>query len=212
MATPLARLTAGLCLFTLLASCGSLEARRTGFLSDYSKLRQENEDVWRWVSDTWDPTDYSGVIIDRVSVRLTKEKEDELSDEQLDELTTHWRQVLLKTFGKHFHVVDNFGAGVLRVRVAITDVLASRPLSSVITPSRLLLGTGLGGAAMEGELVDTATGEQIAAVVQVRKGKRVDTSGLTWVADGKTAMDVWCERADATLTAARERARSQRRD
>ncbi len=206
------KLLASLTFLTILIGCGSLEARRTGFLSDYSKLRQENEDVWRWVSETWDPADYSAVIIDRVKVRLTQEKEDELSDAQLDELTSYWQEVLTKTFGKHFHIVDKSGDAVLRVRVAITDVLASRPLSSVITPSRLLLGTGLGGAAMEGELVDTASGQQIGAVVQVRKGKRIDTSGLTWVADGKTAMDVWCERADATLTAARERADSQRRD
>jgi len=210
MATASIALAASLSAFTLLASCGSLEARRTGFLSDYSKLKQENEDVWRWVSDSWNPADYRGVIIDRVSIRLTEEKEDELSDEQLDELTLYWREVLEKTFAKHFAIVNRFGPGILRVRVAMTDVLASRPLSSVITPSRLLLGTGLGGAAMEGELIDTATSEQIGAVVQVRKGKRVDTSGFTWVADGKAAMDVWCERADATLTAARERASGQR--
>jgi len=39
-------------------------------------------------------------------------------------------------------------------------------------PQASLMGAGVGGAAMEAELVDSVTGKQIGAVIESRKGSR----------------------------------------
>ena len=58
---------------TLLAlGCApSMRARRTGFLSDYSRLNKIDDDVWRWVDPYWDPRVSKGII---VRVRVINEE------------------------------------------------------------------------------------------------------------------------------------------
>ena len=59
---------------------------------------------------------------------------------------------------------------------------------------------GLGHMSMEGEVIDTETGEQIAAVIQTRKGSAISFEGLKEWSSVEAAIDEWakelCRRID----------------
>jgi hypothetical protein len=93
---------------------------------------------------------------------------------------------------------------VARFRLAITDLDKSSPVLNAI-PQTKLVGTGLGGASMEGELLDSVTGEQIAAVVQSQVGKRLSLEGLSKWGDAKAVIDDWAETFVERLDEARKR-------
>lgn len=77
--------------------------------------------------------------------------------------------------------------------IAVTDIESSTPALNVLPQTRLS-GTGLGGASMEAELLDSQTGEQIGALVEGQKGSRVSLAGLEKWGDAKSVMDDWAER------------------
>jgi hypothetical protein len=81
---------------------------------------------------------------------------------------------------------------VARIRVALTDIKETGALN--ILPQASLLGAGIGGAAMEAEVVDSLTGRQIGAVVESRKGSRVPFSNLGDWGTAKGVMDYWANR------------------
>jgi len=56
-----------------------------------------------------------------------------------------------------------------------------------------ITGAGLGGAAMEGEMVDSMTGEQIAAASRWGSGSRILRAGFTHTGDAKILMDRWAK-------------------
>ena len=64
------------------------------------------------------------------------------------------------------------GPGVMRLRAAITDVQLTWPTYH-IDPRLQTLVIGLGGASMEGEALDSQTGERVLAVVDSRRGGRL---------------------------------------
>ena len=86
-------------------------------------------------------------------------------------------------------VVYQAGTGVARIRVALTDIQETSALN--VLPQASLLGAGIGGAAMEAEVIDSVTGKQIGAVVEARKGSRVPFSNLGDWGTAKGVMDHW---------------------
>lgn len=100
--------------------------------------------------------------------------------------------------GQGLGVVDRPGVGVARVRLALTDVAKSTWWQKIHPASRMT-GAGTGGAAMEGEVIDSVTGEQVAAIVQAGQGNQFDFSAFSTLADVKNAIDAWAEQAGARL-------------
>ena len=47
---------------------------------------------------------------------------------------------------------------------------------------------------MEGEVIDSQTGEQIGAVIQTQKGSRLSLAGVKKWGDAKAVMDEWAKR------------------
>jgi hypothetical protein len=81
-------------------------------------------------------------------------------------------------------------SAVAKIRIAFTNIEQSYPLLNAI-PHTMLVGAVLGGALMEAEVADSVTGEQIAAVVQAQKGKKLSLEGLSKWGNAKTVMDDW---------------------
>jgi hypothetical protein len=63
-----------------------------------------------------------------------------------------------------------------------------------VVPTANIIGIGLGGASMEAEVVDSLTGEQIGAVIESQKGKRLSLKGLSKWGDAKAVMNGWAKR------------------
>ncbi len=180
-----------------ISGCGTTpETARTGFLKDYSKLtpHPEEEGRFRYINPKMNVGNYSKFIVDPVVLQLSKEgKEAEIDQEDLNEQVTFFHGKILEELGKDYQIVNKPGKGVARIRVAITHIDKTNPALN-IHPGTKLTGAGLGGAGMEGELIDSVTGETIGSVIDFQMGSRLSlAAGLTWFGHAQAVMEDWAE-------------------
>lgn len=181
-----------------LAGCASEPTARVGFLSDYSKLGPSPFPDARGAQSYFNPDkplgQYSAFIVEPVQVILSPQAEQrDLEPAKLNELAAYFRnQVIAELEASQYAVVGAPGAGTIRVRAALTDVEPANPLLN-IHPAMIVSGVGLGGASMEAELLDSQTGEVVAAVVDTQKGSR-GFDGLTKYGNAEDVIDRWAKR------------------
>jgi hypothetical protein len=201
-------------------SCTSTrQMRRTttsGFLRDYSQLRTGRNDqaqlVYikpgvRWAS-------YNKILIDPITVYAVPGNPlAKLPRDQLNALAGYLHATLGEQLSQHHQLVKEAGPGVLRLRVAITEAGAGKPVMGVIsslTPPGLALstlktvatgqGTGTGSARVEMELQDALTRQRLAAGVDAQAGNKRDFFGNfnKWD-DAQDAFDGWAVKLNKRL-------------
>lgn len=171
------------------------EQEHTGFISDYSTLQRVADNAYRFTSPK--AKDYSSFMIDGPAMlfeRDTADEERQFTDEELDELAAYFRDRLRKALTDNggYRVVDNPGPGVATIRIGITAL--DRTVGALnVTLYTKVTGAGLGGAAMEGEMVDSISHEQLAAAVQWGSGSRVLRAGFTKLGDAKLQINRWTD-------------------
>ena len=186
------------------SGCGGVEQSRTGFLSDYSRLETVSNESYRYV-DERAVDKYSSFIVDEVKVHfftgasaVKAKSEGKITAQDLKDLTNYFHSAIVKAISDSGHkVVYQAGPGVARIRVALTDIKETGALN--VLPQASLLGAGIGGAAMEAEVIDSVTGKQISAVVEARKGSRIPFSNLGDWGTAKGVMDHWANRLKERL-------------
>lgn len=188
------------CLMLIQCGCGSKSAAKTGFLSNYSHLKEESDTSLRYINEGA-LARYSSFIVDPVDVHYHSgsKSKGKLTEEQIKDLTGYMHSKILEAFrnaGKG--IAYRPAPGVARIRVALTDINPSS-WASLVPQTRLILGTGLGGASMEAEIVDSMTGEQIGAVVESKLGSRIPFTELGKWDSAKAAMDSWGKRLQERL-------------
>jgi len=164
--------------------CGGGGAAKTGFLSDYSRLRKESNTTLRNVNQRA-LANYSGFIVDPVKVHFYKgskavehRTKGKLTQQKVTDLTNYFHTMIVKAVEDSGNrVAYQPAAGVARIRVALTDIDRSS-LISLMPQAKLVAGAGIGGASMEAEIVDSMTGEQIGAVVESKKGSKIPFANL----------------------------------
>jgi Protein of unknown function (DUF3313) len=185
------RSAATLCLLAVLGACASRpEAKPSGFLSDYSRLEKVDAHRMWYVSPRL--AEYDSFIVDPVVFRAPPET---LTPEQRAEVAEYFhRRVedLLKDRG--LAVTSAPHEGIARVSFALTDIARSTWWMK-IHPGMRASGAGTGGAAMEAEIVDSVTGEQLLAAVQSSFGQQFDITAFSTAADVKSAIDKWAVQA-----------------
>ena len=162
-----------------------------GFLSDYSKLEMVEQGKINYIGDRLG--EYDSFIIDPIVVLFRQDVEDrEFSDEEIERLKAYFVEQMTEQLTKRngYAVVTDPGPGVARFRIGLTEVEETIGVMNVSIYTKVT-GLGLGGASAEGELVDSVTGEQLAAVVRWGTGSRVLKAGLTRMGDAKIAIDKW---------------------
>ena len=177
---------------SMAAGCATVQdPGRTGFLSDYSKLKEIAEN--HLVYDSGNLGDYSKFIIEPVAMLYRQAKEKQVfTDEELENLQTHFatkvREALTEDDG--YQVVEANAPGTARLRIGITDVDDTIGVLNLSIYTKIT-GAGLGGAAMEGEMVDSVTGVQIVAVIRWGSGSRIGRAGFTHTGDAKIVINRW---------------------
>ena len=178
-----------------LAACGPTvdEPEQAGFLTDYSKLEEIDDNHLFWSAGK--TGNYDKFILDPVKILFDPEQaEDHFTAEDLNELKAHFdnaiREELTRDDG--YEIVTQPGPGVARLRAGITQVEETVGALNVLIYTKVT-GAGIGGAAAEGELVDSVTGEQLAASVRWGGGSRVLRAGFTKMGDAKLAIDRWAK-------------------
>lgn len=192
-------------LMAIQSGCGSKGVGKTGFLSDYSKLRAESDKSLLYMDEA-ELGRYSSFIVDQVEVHFHRDSKaakqktkGKLTDEKIRDLTNYMHTKIVEAITNSGNkLVYQPGPGVARIRAALTDIEKSDPVLNAL-PQSHLLGAGVGGASMEAEILDSTTGRQIGAIVQSKGGSRIPFSNLgNWTA-AKQVIDGWAKRFEKRL-------------
>ena len=206
----------------LLAGCESeptkkmVDVNTSGFLADYSILRQggEGEAALVYWDEDADFSAYNNIIIDPVTIWLAKGSAlTKVSPQERTQLANEFHAAIHKALSEDFQIVDQPGPGTMRVRVALTDAQKSNPtldtISTYVPQARLIstiatLGSDtaafVGEASAEGEVRDTQTGNLLASGVDRQAGSKSlgDNTFDAW-GDVRQAFDVWARQFSANL-------------
>lgn len=190
-----------LCL-SICAGCQSTP-KPVGFLSDYSRLTAEGSNL-RYV-DKERLAGYSKFLVDPVKIHFHEGAKGRDTDSAtLQRLKTALHAAIVENLSSPYSVVSQPGPGVARIRLAITDVNKDTPALNILPQTRLT-GVGLGGASMEGELVDSQSGDQIAAVIQSQKGSALSLDGYKKWSSAESVLKAWAKQFRRRLDEAKSR-------
>ncbi len=188
-----------------LAGCSApvKQQEQSGYISDYSRLNKVADDAFAHTQAGLGEYDQFIITGPAVVFENTNEKgEMVFSDEELEELRQYYRERLTRelTQEAEYAVVEAAGPGVANIRIAITALDATNGALNVTIYTKLT-GAGLGGIAIEDEIVDSVSGEQLAATIRWGNGSRILRAGFTRLGDAKLKINRWVrelrERIDA---------------
>ena len=178
-------LLATLALTMLACSPPIKEPERSGFISDYSKLELledelvelTEDEAYVYIGDRL--KNYRQFLIDEVVMLYSTDPDDpKFESEELSELQNYAREKVEEAITEEsdYSLATEPGKGVARIRIAITDVEATIGVLNLSIYTKVT-GAGLGGAAVEGEIVDSLSGEQLAAAIRWGGGRKPATRG-----------------------------------
>ncbi|MFT5387559.1 MAG: hypothetical protein ACI9E5_000690 [Candidatus Omnitrophota bacterium] len=174
--------------------CSTTTSTRTGFLGNYSNFYPSKayEGMLIDHAANKDIAEYQYFIIDPVLIYFTASSESVGVDrETLNELTLYFEEKLEDKLSKNYTVVTTPGPGVLRVRIAITDIVPNKPYLNAHWATKVTKA-GIGGASIEVEFLDSQTNERIAAVIDDRQGRSIRYhKGMTKWGYTKDALLKW---------------------
>ncbi len=194
-------------LILFVAGCAApvQEQERAGFISDYSKLSKTSSRSYLYTSPR--VNEYTSFIVERPVALFTPDETgmNAFTDEEMEEILTYFQSELVEAISNDdkYQVVAEAGPGVARIRVCLTDMDATIGALNVNLATKMS-GAGLGGAAMEGEMVDSVTGEQLGASIQWGSGSRVLRAGFTKMGDAKLQINGWAKMLRQRLDEAAE--------
>jgi hypothetical protein len=173
----------------LLSGCSASLPKQSGFISNYSTLEKVDSNWMRYISE--DIRSYKEFMVDPIEIRVKSG----LNAKQKAELANYMHEQFVKSISdKGFVVVSRPGPNVARVKYAITDVDKAKWYLN-LHPATKATGAGLGGASMEGEVIDSVTGEQLAAVIRSDYGSRFEIDAFSKLDDMKDAIKKWADAA-----------------
>ncbi|NJD55093.1 MAG: DUF3313 domain-containing protein [Nitrospirae bacterium] len=188
--------------FLLLSGCASTNGKATesegtkytGFLSDYAQLKPEGEGskAMKYVNPQADLKKYKKVLIEKIIVWLKDDAAYKgIDPDAFKAMTDYFHEALVRELGTDYPVVTEPGPDVLRVRIAITDLVPTKTAVTVlvlVTPYATVAdlasgaaskgGAGsapyLGNAGIEAEGIDSETLQPVFSYVDMRYGKKYD--------------------------------------
>ena len=204
-----------------------------GFLSDYSKIsKTRNPDgSYEYKNTAVDYSKYNKLLVDRIKIFFKDDSEYKgIDPDELKVLTDYFYEAIKKEVGDAYPMVNEPGPDVLRLRVAVTDLVPNKPEASVATlviPFAWVADAGsgvakgdagstvfTGEATVEVEALDSESSEQLVAFIETEAGKKYNwTHGVTKGVTGymsayskwnytKQAMDDWAHLLRVRLDAA----------
>lgn len=178
---------------------GTARPATSGFLEDYSQLEPHpdkgRKEALLYLKKGLDLSEYNGILVDEPLIYLnTTGAERGVKAKDLVKLSDYFYNKLIGALEDDYNLVDEPGPGVIVVRTAIIDVVPIKggigKLGKVVLK---VVNLDLGGAAIEAEIIDGESGERLAALVEAKKGKRVELgmSGAKKWGHAKAAFKDW---------------------
>jgi len=187
----------------MLGGCAAAP-QESGFLSTYKNLEPADGHLLRYVSSDAAVAKYQKLIVDPVTTKFYDPKSgDGIDPKDIERMEQSFYAELTKDLSANgFELVTDAGPGVGRIKVAITDLKPGTPALNII-PQTKMTGLGLGAVSAEMELVDSVSGEQVAAAIDSDTGSRLSLSGLSKWGDAEAVMNGWAKKLADRLKAAR---------
>ncbi len=182
-----------LAMVLLIAACAApiKEPEPSGFLRDYERLEPVADNHLRALNPAL--ADYRRFIVERpIVLYQPAENGDQFSPEELDSLKEYTVEQFTAKLVKEpgFEVVTDAGPETARIRFVVTDLDATDGVLNVSLITKAT-GAGLGGVAVEMEVSDSRSGEELLAVVRWGSGSRVLRAGFTRLGDAKIQIGRW---------------------
>ncbi len=178
-------------LATVVTGCATIEQPQpSGFLTDYSNLKQIADDQLFYSAGK--SAGYAQFIVDPVTLLFTPNQNNAFDENELEELRLYFEEKLKDALTRDdgYALVTQPGPGVARLRVGLVDVERTIGALNIWLVTKAT-GAGIGGASAEGEMLDSQTGEQLAATVRWGGGSRILIAGFTSMGDAKIAIKRW---------------------
>jgi len=183
-------LIAALAVMGLAAGCAQKAAKNEGFLSDYADLKKVDDDFSFYKAPDMTVKNYPRMMFEPIQFDLAPGDLADFSAEQQQEIREYAQKAATKVIASVFTIVQQPGPGTGRIRMAFTDIEKSNALLALYPMTRAA-GVGRGGAAIQGEVLDSETGSQLAAWTRAGKGSALHGSGVGDLSDIETAIDTW---------------------
>jgi hypothetical protein len=199
---------------SMLVGCASTSKETpSGFLQNYPQFQPGPSDGVDqiYTKPGTDLSKYRRVMLDEAQFYLKKSAAEQgIQASELKELSDTFHRAIFEALGNAFPLVSEPGDDVLRIRLAVTNIETSNPAVSGITtvlPVGLAISvakkattgsyTGVGGASMEVEFLDSMTNERLAAAIDTFNGSKM--SGFSKLGATKEAFEFWAKRLRVTL-------------
>jgi hypothetical protein len=162
-----------------------------GFLSDYSGLKPRGDGSGAFIYENpkADKSKYKRLMIDRIKIFVKEDADYKGVDPaELKELVDYFHQAIVKAVSDAYPVVREPGPDVVRLRIAVTDLVPNKPEASVVSlvvPFLWVADAGagvaqdkagstpfVGEATVEMEALDSQSSEQVAAYIETQVGKK----------------------------------------
>ena len=170
-------------------SFGDYQAK--GFLTDYLKIpkKKKEADSYGYTDSTVDFSKYNKLLVDRTKIYFKDDSETkEIDPDKLKALTDYFYDAINKAVGDAYPMVKEPGPDVLRLRIAITDLVPNNTAASVtsLVVPFLWVADAAGGAAtgdaggsvftgqatLELEVLDSDSSKQLAAYIDTKTGQK----------------------------------------
>ncbi len=177
----------------------------SGYLGDYSDFVADptRGGALFYQHPDADLADYDKLIIPPVRVVLQRERG--VPQEDLDLLAGYLHSALLIAMRGAYPVVEEPGPGVLRVRVAITDLVPAQS-AGVVGGKRLFIGQ----VQIEGEALDSVSSQRLMGLVDRKVVGRRLAEGSTQFGTATQAFREWAVGFRLVIDRAHRRAREGR--
>ena len=201
---------------TGLAANSPAQAQDSGFLKDYSQLKVEKDPLGAerriWASPKFTRANYQKVLIEPTGFYPAPQPSEQVSMGALNDIRGYSDSELRKAFASVVPLATAPGAGVLRLRMALTAVAVEGgslkpyqliPVALVLTTAKEAAGQSKRDVKLfvETEITDSVSGEPLARIVREAQGVQVKSKEQLTLKDAKPQIDKWGEAVRQFLAA-----------
>jgi hypothetical protein len=179
----------------------------SGFLKDYSQLKQEKSpsgaDVMRWIDPQLNLGKYTNVYVEPSQFYPKPQATDKIPQATLQGITRYYDQALKRELGKSLPIATSPGPGTIIIRPAITAVTSKteglKPYEVIpiaLVAAAVSTASGIRDQettiATEAAFLDADTNKVIAQVVRKGAGSPLESSAQVMKPDDvKAVLDGW---------------------